>query len=169
MNQDLQLKLQAYLDGELPERETQVITDLLTRDSAARDLFAELTNTRSALQASEPDIKLPESGDFYWSKIRRQITNEERSTPVEKSISFAERLRRLLAPAATVAAVLLGVMIVQQQFTGGAYGAMEDGDHEDAEAFTYRDYESGTTLVWLSYPAENEIADSDTDDTLELN
>ena len=29
----------------------------------------------------------------------------------------------------------------------------------DPGAFTYRDYASGTTLVWLSYPAENELAD----------
>ena len=31
----------------------------------------------------------------------------------------------------------------------------------DAGAFTYRDYAAGTTLVWLSYPAENELADDD--------
>lgn len=169
MNQDLQFKLQAYLDGELPPGERQAVSEMLARDSAARDLLIELTNTRSALQANEPEIKLPESADFYWSKIKRQISREERTVPIQKTISLVERIRRLLAPAATVAAVLLGVMIVQQQFTGGGYGPMEDGELEDSEAFTYRDYESGTTLVWLSYPAENAIDEMDAEDTLELN
>ena len=31
----------------------------------------------------------------------------------------------------------------------------------DAGAFTYRDYSAGATLVWLTYPAENEVADDD--------
>ncbi|MEI6783081.1 MAG: hypothetical protein WCQ21_19415, partial [Verrucomicrobiota bacterium] len=31
----------------------------------------------------------------------------------------------------------------------------------DSGAFTYRDYSAGTTLVWLSYPADNEVAEND--------
>jgi len=31
----------------------------------------------------------------------------------------------------------------------------------DAGAFTYRDYSAGTTLVWLSYPADTEVAEND--------
>ena len=170
MNQDLQLKLQAYLDGELPSGEAQNLADLLDRDAAARDLFVELTNTRAALLSHEPAIKIPDSREFYWSKIRRQIEREEQSVPIKKSVPMMERIRRLLVPAGTVAAMMLGVMVIQQQLGQGGYAAMEaDGVHEDSEAFTYRDYASGTTLVWLSYPAENEFADMDTEDTLELN
>ena len=29
----------------------------------------------------------------------------------------------------------------------------------DSGAFTYHDYSAGATLVWLSYPAEDEVAD----------
>lgn len=170
MKEDLQLKLQAYLDGELPSGEAQVVTNLLARDAAARDLLLELTNTRAALVSHESDIKVPDSREFYWSKIRRQIEREEQAVPAIKSVSIMERFRRLLVPAGTVAALMLGVMVIQQQLGLGGYAALEaDGVHEDSEAFTYRDYESGTTLVWLSYPAENEFADTDTDDTLELN
>ncbi len=170
MKQDLQLKLQAYLDGELPSGEAQAVTDWLAQDSAASDLLVELTNTRAALVSHESDIKVPDSREFYWSKIRRQIEREEQVAPAIKSISMMERLRRLLVPAGTVAAMMLGVMVIQQQLGQGGFAALEaDGTHEDSEAFTYRDYESGTTLVWLSYPAENEFADTDTDDTLEFN
>ena len=28
----------------------------------------------------------------------------------------------------------------------------------DSGAFTYRDYDAGTTLIWLSYPSDNEVA-----------
>ena len=170
MKQDLQLKLQAYLDGELPSGETQSVTEWLSQDAAARDLLAELTNTRTALLAHESDIKVPDSREFYWSKIRRQIEREEQSAPAIKTVSLMERFRRLLIPAGTVAAMMLGVMVIQQQLGQGGYAVLEAaGVHEDSEAFTYRDYESGTTLVWLSYPAENEFADTDTDDTLEFN
>ena len=37
----------------------------------------------------------------------------------------------------------------------------------DPAAFTYRDYASGTTLVWLSYPADNEMAANEPADTLQ--
>jgi anti-sigma factor RsiW len=170
MKEDLQLKLQAYLDGELSSGEAQAMTELLAQDAAARDLLVELTNTRAALLSHESEIKVPDSREFYWSKIRRQIDREEQAAPAIKSVSIMERLRRLLVPAGTVAALMLGVMIIQQQLGQGGFSAMEaDGNHEDSEAFTYRDYETGTTLVWLSYPAENEFADADTDDTLEFN
>jgi hypothetical protein len=37
----------------------------------------------------------------------------------------------------------------------------------DAGTITYRDDDSGATVVWFSYPAENEFAQNDTDDTLD--
>ena len=37
----------------------------------------------------------------------------------------------------------------------------------DTGALTYHDYDGGTTLVWLSYPAENEFADSDSFGTIQ--
>lgn len=173
MNQDIQLKLQAYLDGELPDNEARAVVDLLAQNAAMRDLLAELTHTRDAIQAIEPDIKLTESREFYWSQIRRQIEREEKTVEILKTVPLMERLRRLLVPAGAVAAVALGLMVIQQQLgvgVGGGISLMEaDGAHEDSETFTYRDYGSGTTLVWLSYPAENEFAESDTDDTLEIN
>ena len=173
MKEDTQLNLQAYLDGELSADESHAVTNLLAQNAATRDLLVELTNTRAAIQSNEPEIKVPETREFYWSKIRRQIEQEETKVEVRKTISFAERIRRILVPAGAVAAVALGLMVVQQQLgpsVGGGLIAMEaDGAHEDSEAFTYRDYGSGTTLVWLSYPAENDFADSNSDDTLELN
>jgi len=37
----------------------------------------------------------------------------------------------------------------------------------DSGAFTYHDDSAGVTLVWLSYPAEKEVAENDEMDTVE--
>lgn len=173
MKQDLQLRLQAYLDGELPSGEAQAVVDWLAQDAAARDLLVELTNTHAALLTHESDIKVSDSREFYWSKIRRQIEREEQSAPLKTSVSLMERFRRLLVPAGAVAAVLIGVVLVQQKFSSSdaddSVAFVTDASNEDSETFTYRDYGSGTTLVWLSYPAENEFAETDIEDTLEFN
>jgi anti-sigma factor RsiW len=172
MNADLELKLQAYLDGELPAGEVKAVEALLAQDAGARDLLAELTNTRAALTGHEAGIKLPESREFYWSKIQRELQRQEASpaAPVAAEVSVFAWLRRLLVPAGAVATVILAVMLVPPPGGGRSLvtGATET-DFAADESFTYRDYASGTTLVWLSYPAENEFAETDSDDTLELN
>jgi len=70
MNVDVGIKLQAYLDGELSGREAQAITSLIENDAEARALFAELQQTRSLLQANEPEFRLPESREFFLGKDR---------------------------------------------------------------------------------------------------
>src|SRR6267378_6728212 len=73
MDYDAQLKLQAYLDGELPEAEAREVANWLARDREAAALHTELRNTRQALVGFEVGVELPESREFFWSKIRREI------------------------------------------------------------------------------------------------
>lgn len=167
MKLELQLKLQAYLDGELPARETSEVTDWLARDAEARALLAELQNTRGALKTFEAELKLPESREFYWSGIQRRIGQLERTPSVDEPPAWLSALlRRFLAPAGALAAlVIAATLITRQLHPGGATAAME-AETAFGNAFTYRDYASGTTLVWLSYPAENGFADFLPSDTL---
>src|SRR2546425_134197 len=72
-----ELKLQAYLDGELSARETKAVAELVTQDTTARELLAELRFTKNALAGNEPEVKLPESREFYWCKIQREIQRLE--------------------------------------------------------------------------------------------
>ena len=171
MNQDIQLKLQAYLDGELPTGEAKAVADLLAEDSKARGLLTELTNTRNAFAAHEAEIKVPATREFYWSGIRRGIDRHEKPAPAPAEVSIFTSLRRMLVPASGVAAVLLAVMLTGQQFysPNNAFREEVETNFEDSGAFTYRDYASGTTLVWMDYPAENEFAQMDLDDILEFN
>src|ERR1700761_7589383 len=98
MTEEQQLKLQAFLDGELPEKDTREVAAWLAGDADATALLGELRNTRKALADYEPALKVPESREFYWSKIKREI---ERSTPVEapaKGPSLFASWRRILLP-----------------------------------------------------------------------
>lgn len=184
MTDEQQLKLQAFLDGELPETDSREISALLERDADAAALLGELTNTSNALKgfetpgtagvppasgtaiASASPLKLPESREFYWSKIKREI---ERSAPAEtpaQTISLFARLRRVLMPLGAVAMLALVGFIALHAFSGGQRPIAVNSMLADAGAFTYRDESQGMTVVWLSYPAENKFAQKPSGDTL---
>ncbi len=156
MREEEQLKLQAYLDGELPASEAQKVADRLARDAEATALVTELRQTRSAVAGFDKEIRLPESREFYWSKIQREIERQEKpSSQPEAAFSWILLFRRALVPVTAVAMVaLLAVFLGRQPADMGSETSLHD-----AGAFTYHDYERGATLVWLSYPADNEFAD----------
>jgi anti-sigma factor RsiW len=159
MNQDFQLKLQAYLDGELSEHETREVEAALADDADARALLTELRNTAGALANFGADLKLPESREFFWSKIQREIQRQGiaasgHPTPVPL-------WRRFLIPAGAFAALVLVGLIGLKSFgpPNNAGSVAVETVLTDSGAMTYRDEAEGMTVVWLSYPAENEFAD----------
>ena len=85
INHETELKLQAYLDGELSSGEAKAVEDLSTHDADARALFEELKLTKSVLAENELEVRLPESRGFYWSKIQRQIEREEKAQATEQT------------------------------------------------------------------------------------
>src|SRR4051812_27633457 len=129
MNNDQQLKLQSYLDGELSPRENQQVTEWLAADNDARALLAELKNTTTALSGNELEIKLPEGRDFYFSKIQRQIEREAQAQKQQAPVRepFFVALRRYFLPlAGALGAVILFAMVSQQMNpTNLAYVANE--------------------------------------------
>lgn len=169
MNNDQQLKLQSYLDGELPPRENQEVTEWLTVDSDARALLAELKNTTTALSGNELEIKLPEGRDFYFSKIQRQIEREaqpqKQQAPVREP--FFVTLRRYFLPlAGAIAAVILFAMVSQQMNpTSLAYVAGEGETSEEMSAYTYHSQADGMTVVWL---ADNSAATENSSEATEI-
>ena len=158
MDYDSQLKLQSYLDGELPEDEARQVAGWLAKDRDAMALLGELKDTRQAMAGFETGIKLPESREFYWSKIARQIQAEPQPA-IETSSAITRLLaawRRALVPAAGLAAAALVTVVLLR----GSPGPDAESSMSDSSAFTYRDYKNGVTLVWFSYPAE-EVAEND--------
>ena len=179
MDYDSQLKLQAYFDGELPENEAREVANRLARDSESVALLTELRNTRKAFKGFESDIKLPETREFFWSKIEREIGRLEPAEPnANRPAPVFAWWRKYLVPAAAFAALLVMVALTAKQlnmpigpalfsrgrsaqFTGIETAMMDNG------AFTYRDQAAGITVVWLSYPGENEFAGSGRADTIQ--
>jgi anti-sigma factor RsiW len=160
MDFDTQLKLQAFLDGELPEDEAREVVSLIARDEGAKALHAELKNTRKAIKDSEANVRLPESREFFWSKIDREIQRLEPVAQPTRSVSPFEFLRRLLMPASAFAALVIAGLITYNQIAppGRPHTLETETAMANSDAFTYRDYSTGVTLVWLPFPAENDLA-----------
>ena len=161
MTHEQQLKLQAFLDGELPENEARDMAALVARDGEAADLVAELRHTRRALAGFEPGLKVPESREFYWSKIERAIGRQEPAPETASTVSFLARLRRLLVPAGAAAAlaIVAAVAFLELGAPAGLARTVTETTSADSGTFTYQDDAHGTTLVWLTYPAESGFAD----------
>jgi anti-sigma factor RsiW len=164
VNQEQQLKLQAFLDGELPERETREILAWTQRDSSAAGLLAELRNTRAAMVKSEPHLSVPESREFFWSKIEREIQRLEPRKNFKPNVSFFASLRHFLLPASAVATVVIAGMIAHFNVPKTVVENVADADTitvettlANSDATTYRDASEGTTLVWFS-PADDSPA-----------
>jgi anti-sigma-K factor RskA len=160
MKHEVELKLQAWVDGELPVHEADEVARWIETDAEARALLTELKHTRAALTGFEAGLKVPESREFYWSKISRAIARET-PRPVVAPPGLWPQLRRFLVPASAVAVVLLaGVLSFRTSFHPSAPYELS-GLMADADAFTFTDETSGTTLVWFSFPGENELATPD--------
>src|SRR5688572_29577214 len=84
-NQKSPLKLQAYLDGELSGAEVKEVADWLAQDGAARDLLSELQISHRAMAGNETIRPCPETREFYWSKIAREIESQEKTQPARRA------------------------------------------------------------------------------------
>jgi anti-sigma-K factor RskA len=169
MNWDQQLKLQAYLDGELPEGDRRAVESRLAQDAGAGALLAELRQTNAALAGFESEMKLPETREFFWSKIERDIRRQERTPQREEQPSWLWWVgwRRLLVPAGAVAALAILLVSLWTNLPGGGPGSGIVAAFDDDYAFTYRDQSQGTTLVWLSYAADDKFQEGDFEETIQ--
>ena len=160
MKHEVELKLQAWMDGQLPVHEAGAVARLIEDDAAARALLAELKHTRAALAGFEAEIKLPESREFYWSKIARAIERPS-PKPAPANDSWLQHFRRRLVSVGAVGALLLLGLFASRP--GPSANLPYDLSElvADSDAFTFTDEESGTTLIWFSYPGENEFAAPD--------
>lgn len=156
-----ELNLQAYLDGELPAGEARDVAEWLARDRDAQALFAELKATRTALRENEPIMSLPESREFFWSKIERAVTAAEAAAPERVGVPLLAQLRRFLAPFAGVALVVfLGVLSMNRYNTPGTtdpvvhHLAEVESLSDSVSSFSFRSQSENMFVVWLSEKAE---------------
>ena len=81
MKFESQLKVQAFLDGELTAAEAREVEGWVRSDPEARDLATEIRQTGQALKAGELARTAPEAREFYWSQIQRRIETHGNRRP----------------------------------------------------------------------------------------
>ena len=74
---EIELKVQALVDGELTGSEAEALRQRINDDAGLQQLHVSLTQMRGLIADSELPRPLPESGDFYWNKIAETIEREE--------------------------------------------------------------------------------------------
>lgn len=168
MNHEQQLQLQSYLDGELSDREARKVTQLLAQNEEARNLFSELQFTKTALVENEPVFKLPETREFFWSKIQRDIRVAE-AAPVQTSSGspvFAW-LHRYLMPVSLAAVVAIAGIFALSQ-TKPVQSAYSIGEIEalngEMDSISFRSEAERMTVIYL-YDNKSEAGTGVTSDS----
>ena len=70
---EIELKIQALVDGELTEFEAGKLRDRIKNDVRLQVLHERLMQMKDLISKHEMPRVLPESSDFYWSKISQKI------------------------------------------------------------------------------------------------
>jgi anti-sigma factor RsiW len=154
MNVEQQLELQAWVDGELPERDSRRVAELASTDPEAKALASELRMIKAVVHGNEPVVALPESPDFYWSKIRRQIEAADKAEPVRR-ISWVFAWRRLLAPISAVALIASVSVVSLNLFNRGEvddplkYLVEVENLSDDVSSISYKSQSENMFVVYL--------------------
>jgi hypothetical protein len=147
MKHDLELKVQAWLDGELPDREARHIGEWIAGDAQASALAAELGCIRQNMRGNETACALGENREFYWSKIERQIRREA-TQPRPDALPWYARWRKYMAPMAGAAALACAFVVAIWERESPAFDESASTG-EGMEAVTFHDQSAQMTVVWL--------------------
>jgi anti-sigma-K factor RskA len=151
MNQELALKYQAFVDGELSESEARRLAHVLENDADARALVAQLRNSKAMLAGNEPDVTLPESREFYWGKIQRQIDCLERD-PVDATTGRWRAMlagwRRFVAPLAGVAVITFLGMVAVRFYNPEPVDYLAEIENLSEESTAYSFRSGNMFVVW---------------------
>jgi len=178
MNTELMLKLQAWVDGELPESECARMAEWVRTDKEAAALAAELKTTRGFLAGNETEAKLSDSREFYWSKIERAIERAEAQAPDRAPVPWLAALRRFLAPASGIALVAFLTMFSIGVFNHNPNGGNSNGEtpfrplveeqtlSEHVDTISYRPKSENMFVVYIVN--KDDASDDDDMDTEEM-
>lgn len=146
------LRIQAYLDHELSPADCERVAEWLAGNEEGRALYEELRQTRALVTSNEIERTVPESREFYWSKIQRQIQLETAEQP-QRPFRWTHGWLRFALSASGVAALIACVFA----FFGFGIGNGNvapwhqeiDSPHLEVNAITFHSEEAGLTVVWI--------------------
>ena len=160
MNEEMQLDLQAYLDGELSSKDAREVAARIESDPEVRALHTELQQTSALLKGNEIDRRLPQTREFFWSQIERQISREEQH--VTASVPWwLEFLRRHVGAVSGVgvAAALVILGAVQLNLVSGDLLEEIDNPLDETTSFSFRSESQKMTIVWIANPSSKKAED----------
>ena len=162
MNPEFKLKMQAYLDGELPAREAKEIEAQIQAVPEAQALLTELRFTLATLRGNEPEYRVPETREFYWSQIERLILAAEKADRRRRPIYLGWLFRYWPQLSGATVAVLL-LIVAAAQFHWFSRPMWEDIENPLAETstFWFRSDSDRITLVWVSEKADESESESE--------
>jgi anti-sigma factor RsiW len=150
MNQETCLEIQALVDGELAPSRRGAVDRLLASNQDAHALRESLAAVQTTLVANEPEFAVPETREFYWSKIQRQIAAEERATQTaERRTSPVLGVLRWLVPVAGVGALALALALPSHRSVSGTLAAV-DNVSASPSSVVYRSDAQGVTVHWIN-------------------
>jgi len=150
MNQNLELKLQSWVDGELTASEARGVGRELEGNVQASRLVAELQSIKTALAGNELALTVPETREFYWSKIQRQIERESRTAQPSRPIT-QPAWRRWLAPLSGFGSLACMLYLAVRPPSLPTFDEISSTG-EGMEAVTFNDQSANMTVVWLADP-----------------
>lgn len=157
MNRDTQLQVQAYLDNELSPADARNVSKLISSDVAIRELYNELKDTKDVLVQNEPEVRVPDTRDFYWSQIQRRIATAERQPTLTYERPWWMRFLAPIAGTVALCAVLLSVVNKDGQPTAvtSSLPTFASTPHQleqpsDVSTITFRSESEGVTVVWIT-------------------
>ena len=162
MDHEFERRLQAWVDGQLDPTEARAVAATVEKDAEARQLAQNLRSLSGLLQTHAPEPTVPESRDFYWSRIRNGIEQADRGA--ERVDGWGSRqpglLRWLAWLVPTGAAAFAAVLFLQPSnpYPLGLTPAIPVPaltDHEietpsdEVSSLTFYASEDSMTVVWL--------------------
>ena len=143
------MSIQALVDGELSGQDRKLAQNLVASNAAARSLFAMIqTQNEVVAMAGDAPVACPESREFYWSGIERQIAGDQRiSDSGTHSISWKSAVSWILNPVfAPAALVAVLCFLVGNQLE-------QPGIYETVEVSTaYVDQQAGFAVYYVDAP-----------------
>ena len=145
MKLDRELKLQAWVDGELSPAEAREIEQLIAAESDLSALAGELRMTKSILAGNEPEaVRVPESREFYFSKISHGIERLERQpAPVAPSF-WSSWWVRTLAPVGAAAAMVVLVALPDRSGPGA-----DETENSVQESTVIQFHSEKMDVIWI--------------------
>ena len=147
---DQQLRLQAYFDGELSDREERV-ADAEATGPEFQALLIEFRTVKSALTAGELERKHPETRELCWSKIAQGIATAVANENARKSqmrTDWAWRLSPVCGMALGLCAVLLLPKFPEPSQPGPFPAPEIEAALSEVPTLAYRDQDARLTVVW---------------------